>query len=166
MAERGEIALTVNGAERRVPSAWGEETLLDTLREQLGLVAAKYSCGIAVCGACTVHVDGAPLTACRVRTADVVGRRIVTLEGLAASDGLHPLQRAWIDERVPQCGYCQAGQLMQAAALLASKPAPSDAEIRSALAGNLCRCGTYERIRRAIRRASRGAEGEEPAPGG
>ena len=156
MAERGEIALTVNGAERRVPSAWGEETLLDTLREQLGLVAAKYACGIAVCGACKVHVDGAPVNACRVRTADVSGRSILTLEGLAEG-GLHRLQRAWIEERVPQCGYCQAGQLMQAAALLASSPDPSDDEIRAAMAGNLCRCGTYERIRRAIRRAAREA---------
>jgi aerobic-type carbon monoxide dehydrogenase small subunit (CoxS/CutS family) len=153
MAERREIVLTVNGAERRVPAAWGEETLLDTLREQLGLVGAKYSCGIAVCGACKVHVDGAPVNACRMRTSDASGRRIVTIEGLAA-DGLHRLQRAWIEERVPQCGYCQPGQLMQAAALLASNPAPSDEEIRAAMTGNLCRCGTYERIRRAIRRAA------------
>jgi aerobic-type carbon monoxide dehydrogenase small subunit (CoxS/CutS family) len=161
--ERGGIALTVNGVLRRVPAAWGNETLLDTLREQLGLVGAKYSCGIAICGACTVHVDGAPVNACRVRTSDVGGRSIVTIEGLAQG-GLHRLQRAWIEERVPQCGYCQAGQLMQAAALLASNPAPSDDEIRAAMAGNLCRCGTYERIRRAIRRAAHEAElaGEPP----
>ena len=120
---QGEIALTVNGAERRVPAAWGDETLLDTLREQLGLVGAKYGCGIAACGACTVHVDGAPVTACRVRTADASGRSIVTIEGLGAG-GLHRLQRAWLAERVPQCGYCQPGQLMQAAALLASNPDP------------------------------------------
>src|SRR5262245_53285453 len=125
MAERDEIALTVNGAEHGVPAAWGDETLLDTLREQLGLVGAKYSCGIAICGACKVQVDGAPVNACRVRTSDVSGRSIVTIEGLAEG-GLHPLQRAWIDERVPQCGYCQPGQLMQAAALLASNPEPSD----------------------------------------
>jgi aerobic-type carbon monoxide dehydrogenase small subunit (CoxS/CutS family) len=161
MADRGEIALTVNGAERRVPAAWGDETLLDTLREQLGLVGAKYGCGIAVCGACKVHLDGAPVNACRVRTADVSGRSIVTLEGLAAG-GLHRLQRAWIEERVPQCGYCQPGQLMQAAALLASNPEPSDDEIRAAMAANLCRCGTYERIRRAIRRAAREADVAEP----
>lgn len=164
MADRGEIALTVNGAERRVPAAWGDETLLDTLREQLGLVGAKYGCGIAVCGACTVHLDGAPVNACRVRTADVSGRSIVTLEGLAAG-GLHRLQRAWIEERVPQCGYCQPGQLMQAAALLASNPEPSDDEIRAAMAANLCRCGTYERIRRAIRRAAREAVAEPPSRG-
>ena len=160
MAEGGEIALRVNGAERRVPAAWGDETLLDTLREQLGLVGAKYGCGIAVCGACKVQVDGTPVTACRVRTADVVGRSIVTVEGLAAG-GLHRLQRAWIEERVPQCGYCQPGQLMQAAALLASNPEPSDDEIRAAMAGNLCRCGTYERIRRAIRRAAREGDAAE-----
>ena len=157
MAERGEIALSVNGVERRVPAAWGDETLLDTLREQLGLVGAKYGCGISVCGACKVHLDGVPVNACRVRTADASGRRILTLEGLAAG-GLHRLQRAWIEERVPQCGYCQSGQLMQAAALLESNPEPSDDEIRAAMAGNLCRCGTYERIRRAIRRAARGAD--------
>jgi aerobic-type carbon monoxide dehydrogenase small subunit (CoxS/CutS family) len=151
----------VNGAERSVPAAWADETLLDTLREHLGLVGAKYGCGIALCGACTVHVDGAPVPACRVRTADAVGRRIVTLEGLGQG-GLHRLQRAWLEERVPQCGYCQAGQLMQAAALLAANPEPSDDEIRSAMAGNLCRCGTYERIRRAIRRAASGAGAAEP----
>jgi len=165
MAEGGEIALRVNGAERRVPAAWADETLLDTLREQLGLVGAKYGCGIAVCGACKVHVDGAPVTACRVRTADVVGRSIVTIEGLAAG-GLHRLQRAWIEERVPQCGYCQPGQLMQAAVLLVSHPDPSDDEIRAAMAGNLCRCGTYERIRRAIHRAAREADAAETPPHG
>ena len=165
MAEGGEIALRVNGAEHRVPAAWADETLLDTLREQLGLVGAKYGCGIAVCGACKVHVDGTPVTACRVRTADVVGRSIVTIEGLAAG-GLHRLQRAWIEERVPQCGYCQPGQLMQAAALLVSHPDPSDDEIRAAMVGNLCRCGTYERIRRAIRRAAREADAAETPPRG
>jgi aerobic-type carbon monoxide dehydrogenase small subunit (CoxS/CutS family) len=162
---RGEIAFTVNGAERRVPAAWGDEMLLDTLREQLGLVGTKYGCGIAACGACRVHVDGVPVTACRVRTAEVSGRSILTIEGLGAG-GLHRLQRAWIEERVPQCGYCQPGQLMQAAALLASNPAPSDDEIRAAMAGNLCRCGTYERIRRAIRRAAREAGVVEATPRG
>ena len=156
MGERDEIPLTVNGTERRVPAAWRNESLLDTLREQLGLVGTKYSCGIALCGACKVHVDGAAVNACQLRTADVSGRSIVTIEGLAQG-GLHRLQRAWLEERVPQCGYCQPGQLMQAAALLASQPDPSDEEIRSAMAGNLCRCGTYERIRRAIRRAAREA---------
>jgi aerobic-type carbon monoxide dehydrogenase small subunit (CoxS/CutS family) len=162
LSDADEIALTVNGAERRVPAAWGDETLLDTLREPLGLVGAKYGCGIGLCGACKIHLDGAPVAACRVRTADASGRAIVTLEGLGGG-GLHRLQRAWLEERVPQCGYCQAGQLMQAAALLGSNPDPSDDEIRAAMDGNLCRCGTYERIRRAIRRAAREAE---TAPGG
>jgi aerobic-type carbon monoxide dehydrogenase small subunit (CoxS/CutS family) len=165
VADRDEIALQVNGTERRVPAGWADETLLDTLREQLGLVGAKYGCGIGVCGACKVQLDGAPVNACRVRTADASGRSIVTIEGLAEG-GLHRLQRAWIEERVPQCGYCQPGQLMQASALLASNPDPSDDEIRAAMAGNLCRCGTYERIRRAIRRAAREADVAETPPRG
>ena len=165
MADAEELALVVNGVERRVPAAWADETLLDTLREPLGLVGAKYGCGIGACGACKVHLDGAPVNACRVRTAEAVGRSVVTIEGLAQGS-LHPLQRAWIAERVPQCGYCQSGQLMQAAALLAASPRPSDEEIRSAMAGNLCRCGTYERIRRAIRRASRAPLDGEPPSGG
>ncbi|UCE87376.1 MAG: (2Fe-2S)-binding protein [Deltaproteobacteria bacterium] len=150
------MQLTVNGSERRVPDAWRDETLLSTLREHLGLVGAKYSCGIGVCGACTVHVDGAPVNSCTLRTSDAAGRSILTIEGLAGPDGgLHPLQQAWIAERVPQCGYCQTGQIMQAAALLARNPRPSEAEIAVAMAGNLCRCGTYDRIKKAIRRASR-----------
>lgn len=165
MAEGGELSLFVNGAERRVPAAWRDETLLDTLREQLGLVGAKYGCGIGVCGACKVQLDGTPVTACRVRTADASGRSIVTIEGLAAG-GLHRLQRAWIEERVPQCGYCQPGQLVQAAALLAAKPDPTDDEIRAAMSGNLCRCGTYERIRRAIRRAAREGDAAQAPPRG
>ena len=164
MGERDEIALTVNGAEHRVPAAWAEETLLDTLREQLGLVGAKYACGIGECGACTVHLGGAPVRACRVRTADASGRNILTLEGIASPE-LRRLQRAWTDEKVPQCGYCQPGQLMQAAALLASNPSPSDDQIRTAMDGNLCRCGTYPRILRAIRRASSQPDAGEPAPG-
>lgn len=166
MVERDTITLRVNGAERNVAVAWADETLLDTLREALGLVAAKYGCGIGACGACTVHVDEAPVRACLIRTGDVEGHGIVTLEGLA--DGaLHPLQRAWLAERVPQCGYCQSGQLMRAAALLAERPEPTDEEVRAAMAGNLCRCGTYERIRRAIRRASReSAEGSDAGGAG
>jgi isoquinoline 1-oxidoreductase alpha subunit len=150
------MRITVNGVEHKIPDAWRDETLLNTLREHVGLVGARYSCGIGVCGACTVHVDGAPVNACRVRTADAEGHAVLTLEGLADADGrLHPLQQAWIAERVPQCGYCQAGQIMQAAALLARNPRPGDAEIAAAMNGNLCRCGTYDRIRRAIRRAAK-----------
>jgi len=161
------VRLVVNGTERRIPDAWRGETLLATLREHLGLVGARYSCGIGVCGACKVHVDGVPATSCTLRTEDVEGRRILTVEGLAGPDGrLHPAQQAWIAERVPQCGYCQAGQIMQAVALLARNPRPSEAEIAAAMAGNLCRCGTYDRIKKAIRRAAAqvvGAEG--PAHG-
>jgi isoquinoline 1-oxidoreductase alpha subunit len=158
------MKLTVNGVERSVPEGWRDETLLDTLRERLGLVGAKYSCGAGLCGACTVHVDGVAVTSCTVRTRDVAGASVRTVEGLAQPGGrLHPLQQAWIDERVPQCGYCQSGQLMQAAALLARNPRPNDAEIDGAMAGNLCRCGTYARIRAAIRRAARAlVEAEGP----
>jgi isoquinoline 1-oxidoreductase alpha subunit len=150
------MQLTLNGSERHVPDAWRDESLLSTLREHLGLVGAKYSCGIGVCGACTVHLDGAAVKSCTLRTGEAEGRRVLTIEGLAQPDGrLHPLQQAWIAERVPQCGYCQAGQIMQAAALLAANPRPTGEEIAAAMAGNLCRCGTYDRIRKAILRASR-----------
>ena len=149
------MRLTVNGSERELPDVWRDETLLSTLRESLGLVGAKYSCGKGLCGACTVHVDGVARHSCNLRTADVEGRSIVTIEGLADLDGrLHPLQQAWIDERVPQCGYCQAGQIMQAVALLSNRTRPSDDEIAVAMSGNLCRCGTYDRIKKAIRRAA------------
>jgi isoquinoline 1-oxidoreductase subunit alpha len=158
------MQLTVNGREQRIPDAWRDETLLSTLREYLGLVGAKYSCGIGLCGACTVHLDGAAVRSCTLLTSEVEGRNVLTLEGLAQPDGrLHPLQQAWIAERVPQCGYCQAGQIMQAAALLAANPHPSGEEITAAMAGNLCRCGTYDRIKKAIRRASR-PPGEAGAP--
>ena len=151
------MKLTVNGTEQRIPDAWRDETLLSTLREHLGLVGARYSCGIGRCGACTVQVDGVPVNSCRVRTAAVEGRAILTIEGLARPGGrLHPLQQAWIVERVPQCGYCQPGQIMAAAALLSRNPHPSEADIVAAMAGNLCRCGTYDRIKKAIRRASAG----------
>jgi isoquinoline 1-oxidoreductase subunit alpha len=150
------MRLTVNGIERVVPDVWRDETLLTTLREHLGLVGTRYSCGIGLCGACKVHMDGAPVESCRLRTSDAEGRAVLTIEGLARPDGsLHAVQQAWIAERVPQCGYCQSGQIMQAVALLAANPRPSDEEIVAAMAGNLCRCGTYDRIKRAIRRASR-----------
>ena len=149
------MKLTVNNTERSIPDAWRDETLLSTLREHLGLVGARYSCGIGLCGACKVHVDGVAVNSCSVRTSDVEGRPILTIEGLARPDGrLHPLQRAWIAERVAQCGYCQAGQIMQALALLSGNPRPSDEDIVAAMAGNLCRCGTYDRIKKAIRRAA------------
>ncbi len=161
------MKLTVNNTERRIPDAWREETLLSTLREHLGLVGARYSCGIGLCGACKVHVDGVAVNSCSVRTSDVEGQLILTIEGLARSDGhLHPLQKAWIAERVPQCGYCQPGQIMQALALLSRNPRPSEEDIVAAMAGNLCRCGTYDRIKKAIRRASNPLAGAGAQPDG
>ena len=152
---QGGDAITVNGAGVALPDDLRDATLLDFLRDHAGLRGTKYGCGMGLCGTCTVHVDGTAVRSCTLRAGDVAGKRITTIEGLARPDGrLHPVQQAWIDEAVPQCGYCQAGQIMSAAALLAATPQPSDAEIRSAMDGNLCRCGTYARIRRAIRRAA------------
>jgi isoquinoline 1-oxidoreductase alpha subunit len=149
------MQLTLNGTAQRVPDAWRDEALLSTLREYFGLVGAKYSCGMGLCGACKVLVDGVPVSSCSARTADVEGQTILTIEGLARPEGrLHPLQQAWIAERVPQCGYCQPGQIIQALALLSGSPRPSEEEIVATMAGNLCRCGTYDRIKKAIRRAA------------
>ena len=129
--------------------------LLWVLRDLLNLTGTKYGCGIGLCGACTVHMDGAATRSCQTPLATAAGRRIVTIEGLA-SNGLHPVQQAWIAEQVPQCGYCQPGQIMSAAALLAGNPHPADADVDQAMAGNLCRCATYFRIRNAMRRAAAG----------
>jgi len=146
------MALTVNGRRRQVEV--GPETpLLWVLRDTLGLTGTKFGCGMALCGACTVHIDGKAARACVTPVSSVAGRTVTTIEGLS-SDRSHPVQLAWIAEQVPQCGYCQSGQIMQAAALLATTPAPTDADIDTAMAGNICRCGTYQRIRRAIRRAA------------
>jgi aerobic-type carbon monoxide dehydrogenase small subunit (CoxS/CutS family) len=127
--------------------------LLWALRDTLGLTGTKYGCGIGACGACTVHVDGQATRACLTPLASVDGKSVTTIEGLGA-DSLHAVQRAWMDENVPQCGYCQAGQIMNAAALLARVPRPTDEDIDNAMAGNLCRCGTYARIRKAIHTAA------------
>jgi isoquinoline 1-oxidoreductase subunit alpha len=149
------MRLQVNGKEYTAEGVDGATPLLWVLRDSLGLVGTKYGCGIGACGACTVHLNGEPVRSCSIPTAAAVGQSITTIEGLAPSDeALHPLQRAWIDQDVPQCGYCQAGQLMAAAALLAKNPDPSDADIDGALSGNLCRCGTYLRIRKAVRLAA------------
>jgi aerobic-type carbon monoxide dehydrogenase small subunit (CoxS/CutS family) len=149
------MRLTVNGKEHVVTDVDESTPLLWVLRDSLGLVGTKYGCGVAQCGACTVHMNGAPVRACSVPISAVAGQQITTIEGLASKDGkLHPLQRAWIDHDVPQCGYCQAGQLMSAAALLRSTPKPTDADIDAAMSGNLCRCGTYLRIRKAIHAAA------------
>lgn len=144
--------LLVNRARRRV-NLPGDTPLLWALRDALGLTGTKFGCGAGLCGACTVHLDGAPVRACGITVAEAAGKPIVTIEGLSP-DGSHPVQRAWIEEDVAQCGYCQAGQIMAAAALLAATPRPSDGEIDRAMAGNLCRCGTYQRIRAAIHRAA------------
>jgi isoquinoline 1-oxidoreductase alpha subunit len=146
------VTLTVNGQTHNV-DADGDTPLLWVLRDHLGLTGTKYGCGMALCGACTVHVDGAPLRSCVLRLTAVAGKTVTTIEGLS-SDRSHPVQRAWIELDVPQCGYCQSGQIMSAAALLANNPVPSDQDIDAALAGNICRCGTYVRIRKAIHRAS------------
>jgi aerobic-type carbon monoxide dehydrogenase small subunit (CoxS/CutS family) len=126
--------------------------LLWVLREQLGLTGTKYGCGVAQCGACTVHVDGQAAKACNINAASVVGRKITTIEGLS-NDRSHPVQKAWIEHTVPQCGYCQSGQIMAASALLARTPNPSDRQIDEAMADNLCRCGTYTQIREAVHAA-------------
>jgi isoquinoline 1-oxidoreductase alpha subunit len=147
--------LDVNGEKHFVEGAEEETPLLWVLRDTLGLVGTKYGCGIAACGACTVHMDGIAVRSCSFPVSATEGQQIKTIEGLMAEDGsLHPLQKAWIEEDVAQCGYCQAGQMMSAAALLAENPNPNDQEIDDALEGNICRCGTYNRIRAAVRLAA------------
>jgi len=148
------FTLSVNGSEKRVNVA-PETPLLWVLRDTLETTGTKFGCGAGLCGACTVHVDGASVRSCSMPISDAAGKKITTIEGLDPN-GMHPLQQAWIAEEVPQCGYCQPGQIMAAAALLAKTPNPSDDEITSWMAGNLCRCGTYERIRKAIHRAANG----------
>jgi isoquinoline 1-oxidoreductase alpha subunit len=144
--------LHINGQARSV-EATADTPLLWVLRDRLGLVGTKFGCGVGQCGACTVHLDGQPTRACLTPVATVGTRAVTTIEGLDPQ-GAHPLQRAWLELDVPQCGYCQAGQLMSAAALLRQTPQPSDAQIDQAMAGNLCRCATYTRIRAAIHRAA------------
>jgi isoquinoline 1-oxidoreductase alpha subunit len=144
--------LVVNG-QRRTTTTDPRTPLLWVLREDFGLTAAKYGCGIAQCGACTVHLEGDAVRACVTPLSRAAGKRVTTLEGLSP-DRSHPVQQAWLAEQVPQCGYCQPGQIMSAACLLAHTPQPTDAEIDDAMAGNLCRCGTYHRIRRAIHHAA------------
>ena len=147
------VEFQVNGEARRL-DVEPEMPLLWAIRENLGLTGTKFGCGIAQCGACTVHVDGVAVRSCTTPVGAANGRAVTTIEGLSEPGTLHPLQRAWIDEQVPQCGYCQSGQIMSAAALLARNPAPSDADIDAAMRGNVCRCGTYGRIRRAIKNAA------------
>jgi isoquinoline 1-oxidoreductase alpha subunit len=148
------ITFTVNGRQQSVDVA-PQMPLLWVLRDTLGMTGTKFGCGMGLCGACTVHIDGQALRSCSTPISNVAGKRVTTIEGLSA-DGSHPVQKAWLEVDVPQCGYCQSGQIMSAAALLANKPKPTDAEIDTAMRGNICRCGTYQAIREAIHRAAQG----------
>ena len=146
------MKLQVNGTDHEVEAA-PDMPLLWVLRDLMGLTGTKFGCGIAQCGACTVHIDGAPLRACVTPVSAVAGKKITTIEGLS-SNGTHPVQQAWTELDVVQCGYCQSGQIMSAAALLAKVPTPTDTDIDQAMSGNICRCGTYPRIRAAVHRAA------------
>jgi len=147
------VTINVNGKAHDV-DVEPETPLLWVLRDSIGLTGTKYGCGVAQCGACTVHVDGQPTKSCNVNAASVVGKKVTTIEGLSP-DASHPVQKAWIEHTVPQCGYCQSGQIMAAVALLRRSPKPSDREIDQAMADNLCRCGTYTQIREAIHAAAK-----------
>jgi isoquinoline 1-oxidoreductase alpha subunit len=147
------VRLTVNGKTQNV-DVDASTPLLWVLREQLGLTGTKYGCGVAQCGACTVHIDGAAVRSCAMPVSAAVGKRITTIEGLASGKTLHKVQKAWVDHEVPQCGYCQAGMIMAVAALLRQKPNPSDADIDAAIT-NICRCGTFQEVRAAIHAAAK-----------
>ncbi|MGH8648935.1 MAG: (2Fe-2S)-binding protein [Burkholderiales bacterium] len=147
------LSLNVNGRAQKVSVEDPQTPLLWVLRENLGFTGTKFGCGTALCGACTVHVNGEPVRSCNVELSQVAGTRITTIEGLSR-DGSHPVQRAWVAEQVPQCGYCQSGQIMSAAALLAKNKSPSDAEIEQAMVGHICTCGTYNRVRKAVHAAA------------
>ncbi|MYF69345.1 MAG: (2Fe-2S)-binding protein [Proteobacteria bacterium] len=154
------ISLNVNGETHVLEDVDASTPLLWVLRDHLGLVGTKYGCGGGYCGACTVHLNGTPIRSCITASSAVEGEAISTIEGLADDTGLHPLQAAWVEHDVPQCGYCQSGQIMSAAALLERNPSPNDADIDVAMQGNLCRCGTYQRIRAAIHTAAGNAGGD------
>ena len=147
--------LTINGDEKTI-DAPGNTSLLWAVRDLAGLTGTKYGCGVGLCGACTVHVDGKPVRSCLTTLEEVEGKKVTTIEGLS-EEGNHPVQAAWRDLNVPQCGFCQAGQIMQAAGLLEENPNPSDGEIAEAMQGNICRCGCYQRITAAVRQASTGS---------
>ncbi|PYU04664.1 MAG: (2Fe-2S)-binding protein [Acidobacteria bacterium] len=148
------ITFTLNGKSQTLPSDVSPEMpLLWVLRDVLNLTGTKFGCGMAFCGACTVHLNGDAIRSCMTPVSSVAGKRVTTIEGLSP-DASHPVQRAWIEEDVPQCGYCQSGQIMSATAMLAKKSNPTDADIDEAMSGNICRCGTYQRIRKAIHRAA------------
>jgi isoquinoline 1-oxidoreductase alpha subunit len=147
------MKLTINGQSVEVRAA-GDTPLLWVLRDELAMTGTKYGCGMGLCGACTVHLDGVATRSCITPISAVTGKTITTIEGLAPAGKLHPVQQAWIEQDVVQCGYCQSGQVMAAAALLKQTPKPTDAQIDAGMAGNICRCGTYERVRAGIKRAS------------
>jgi len=151
------VSLVVNGKPEQL-DVEPDMPLLWAIREKLALTGTKYACGIAQCGACTVHLDGQMVRSCVTPVSAAAGRRLTTIEGLSAT-GDHPVQKAWMEVDVPQCGFCQSGQIMSAAALLAAKPSPTDADIDAGMAANICRCGTYQRIRAAIHRAAALAKG-------
>ena len=153
MTSMVDVTLTVNGVRQKI-SAQPDTPLLWVLREQLKLTGTKFGCGVGQCGACTVHVNGTPTQSCLQTIKDVAGKSVTTIEGLS-KDASHPLQKAWLAEQVPQCGYCQSGQIMRAAGLLKEKPHPTRSEIVEYMSPNICRCGTYARITRAIERASK-----------
>lgn len=146
--------MNVNSQSVEVPEAWRDASLADFLRDYLGFTGTKYGCGKGLCGACTVHVDGKALRSCVIPVSAVGGANVTTIEGLAQNEQLHPVQQAWIELGVPQCGYCQPGQIMTAVAFLKENPTPIDSEITDAMSGNLCRCGTYSRIRAGVARAA------------
>ncbi len=148
------MQLEVNAQRYEIDPLWHDDTLLSVLHDALGMVGAKYGCGVGVCGACTVLVNGEAVRSCGLAARDAVSKSITTVEGLARDDALHPVQQAWLDEAVAQCGYCQSGQIMATVALLSRIASPSNADIDTALDGNLCRCGTQQRIRAAVHRAA------------
>ena len=154
------INFTLNGKAQTVDVS-PEMPLLWVLRDTLNMTGTKFGCGMALCGACTVHINGEPARSCSTPISSVAGKKVTTIEGLSA-DGTHPVQQAWIAEDVPQCGYCQSGQIMSAVALLTKKANPTDSDIDDAMSGNICRCGTYQRIRKAIHRAA-GMQSGKPA---
>ena len=153
------ISLNINGKQHNLDID-PKMPLLWAIRDFVGLKGTKFGCGIAQCGACTVHLDGKPSRSCSLPVQAVAGKKITTIEGIGDEDRLHIVQQAWIEEQVPQCGYCQSGQIMAAVALLKDKPQPTDADIDAAMRGNICRCGTYQRIRQAIHRAAKNTKAE------
>jgi isoquinoline 1-oxidoreductase alpha subunit len=155
------LTITINGKPQRYDGD-AEMPLLWVLRDELDLKGTKFGCGVGLCGACTVHVNGVPTRSCVMKASDAAGKSITTIEGISP-DGSHPVQAAWVDIDVPQCGYCQTGQIMAACALLAKNPNPTDAEIDSAMSGNLCRCGTYTRIRAAVHQAAQSSKSKSTA---